>query len=107
MFLVLSATRVLELGYILHRKFKIFSWCGQCSPCAKFVVLIANQHPSYPSRPHQFFITTVSTPWLDGKHVVFGKVTSGMEVVKKMESLGSDAGAPSKKIVVADCGQLS
>ncbi|KAL7302746.1 hypothetical protein TKK_0004793 [Trichogramma kaykai] len=54
----------------------------------------------------QFFITTVKTAWLDGKHVVFGNVVDGMEVVKKLESYGSQSGKTSKKIVVADCGQL-
>jgi len=54
----------------------------------------------------QFFLTTVETPWLDGKHVVFGQVTEGMDVVKKIESYGSQSGKTSKKIVIADCGQL-
>jgi peptidyl-prolyl isomerase F (cyclophilin D) len=54
----------------------------------------------------QFFITTVETPWLNGKHVVFGKVTEGMDVVSKMEALGSDNGQPKKKIVIKDCGQV-
>lgn len=44
---------------------------------------------------------------LDGKHVVFGHVTEGMEVVRKIESLGSKSGKPTKKIVITDCGQLS
>jgi peptidylprolyl isomerase len=55
----------------------------------------------------QFFITTVVTSWLDGKHVVFGKVVEGMDVVKKMEAAGSRGGETSTAIVIADCGQLS
>ena len=54
----------------------------------------------------QFFITTVITSWLDGKHVVFGEVTDGSDVVKKIESLGNQSGRPSAKIVIEDCGLL-
>ena len=54
----------------------------------------------------QFFVTTVPCPWLDGKHVVFGKVLEGMEIVKKIESYGSQSGKTSKVITIADCGQL-
>ncbi|XP_051166110.1 peptidyl-prolyl cis-trans isomerase [Leptopilina boulardi] len=54
----------------------------------------------------QFFITTVKTAWLDNKHVVFGSVVEGMDIVKKLESFGSQNGRTSKKICIADCGQL-
>ncbi|XP_049273024.1 peptidyl-prolyl cis-trans isomerase-like isoform X2 [Rhipicephalus sanguineus] len=54
----------------------------------------------------QFFLTTAKTKWLDGKHVVFGSVVEGMDVVKKIESYGSKSGKTSKKIVIADCGEM-
>jgi len=55
----------------------------------------------------QFFLTTAATSWLDGKHVVFGKVEeSSMDVVKKIEGYGSASGKTNCKIVIADCGQL-
>ncbi|KAI3435791.1 hypothetical protein D9Q98_001849 [Chlorella vulgaris] len=54
----------------------------------------------------QFFLTTAPCPWLDGKHVVFGRVTEGMPVVRRMEALGSRNGRTSQKIYIADCGEL-
>ncbi|KAL6531084.1 hypothetical protein OROHE_014153 [Orobanche hederae] len=55
----------------------------------------------------QFFITTVTTSWLDGRHVVFGKVLSGMDVVKKMESQGKQSGTPKSRVIISDSGELS
>ncbi|RWS16668.1 putative peptidyl-prolyl cis-trans isomerase-like protein [Dinothrombium tinctorium] len=68
------------------------------------ILSMANAGPN--TNGSQFFLTTVKTSWLDGKHVVFGSVVEGMDVVKKVESYGSQSGKTSKKIVVANCGQL-
>ena len=54
----------------------------------------------------QFFINTVPCPWLDGKHVVFGRVVEGMNVVRAMEAQGSKSGRTRVPVVIADCGQL-
>ena len=53
-----------------------------------------------------FFIALTDQPALDGTYTVFGRVVEGMDVVKKIETLGSDSGRTKAKIVVADCGQL-
>ena len=54
----------------------------------------------------QFFLCTDKTAWLDNKHVVFGSVIEGMDVVKEMESCGSKKGVTSAKVVIKKCGQL-
>ena len=65
---------------------------------------MANAGPN--TNGSQFFITTVTTPWLDGRHVVFGEVLEGMDVVKKIEQLGNSRGYPSKVALIENSGQL-
>ncbi|GFO12402.1 peptidyl-prolyl cis-trans isomerase [Plakobranchus ocellatus] len=65
---------------------------------------MANAGPN--TNGSQFFITIAVTPWLDGKHVVFGEVTSGMDVVKSMENVGSGDGKTKKPVEIANCGSL-
>ena len=54
----------------------------------------------------QFFITTVPTPWLNGRHVVFGQVISGFDLVKQMELKGSSSGRTSQMMYIKECGQV-
>ncbi|XP_036601714.1 peptidyl-prolyl cis-trans isomerase A-like [Trichosurus vulpecula] len=69
------------------------------------ILSMANAGPN--TNGSQFFICTAKTDWLDGKHVVFGRVKEGMDVVEAMEIFGSQDGKTIKKITIADCGQLS
>eukprot|EP00281_Chroomonas_sp_CCMP1168_P023477 CAMPEP_0206228966 /NCGR_PEP_ID=MMETSP0047_2-20121206/9444_1 /ASSEMBLY_ACC=CAM_ASM_000192 /TAXON_ID=195065 /ORGANISM="Chroomonas mesostigmatica_cf, Strain CCMP1168" /LENGTH=162 /DNA_ID=CAMNT_0053652231 /DNA_START=22 /DNA_END=510 /DNA_ORIENTATION=- len=68
------------------------------------ILSMANAGPN--TNGSQFFLCTVKTEWLDGKHVVFGQVVEGMDVVKKLEAVGSQSGKTSKPAKIADCGQL-
>ncbi|MFF2326309.1 MULTISPECIES: peptidylprolyl isomerase [unclassified Streptomyces] len=67
---------------------------------------MANSGPN--SNGSQFFITTIVTSWLDGKHVVFGEVDNqeSLDLVKKIEALGSQSGRPKAKVTIADSGVL-
>ena len=68
------------------------------------VLSMANAGPN--TNGSQFFITTARTPWLDGKHVVFGRIVAGMDVVKRVEANGSQSGATRVPIEIVDCGEL-
>ncbi|CAJ1080309.1 peptidyl-prolyl cis-trans isomerase A-like [Xyrichtys novacula] len=68
------------------------------------ILSMANAGPN--TNGSQFFICTAKTEWLDGRHVVFGSIKEGMEVIKKVESFGSRSGRTSKKITITDCGEL-
>ena len=65
---------------------------------------MANSGPD--SNGSQFFITVAPAPWLDGKHVVFGEVLAGMEVVRDIEALGTEEGKPSKQVTITACGVI-
>jgi len=76
-------------GYIAHNK--------------PYLLSMANAGPN--TNASQFFLTTASCGHLNGKHVVFGHVTEGADVVKALEKVGSGSGSTSKKVVIHDCGE--
>merc|ERR1711946_69727 len=69
------------------------------------ILSMANAGPN--TNGSQFFLGTAKTSWLDGKHVVFGSVVEGMDVVRKIEAVGSSGGKTSKPVTITDCGQLA
>lgn len=69
------------------------------------ILSMANAGPN--TNGSQFFICTAKTSWLDGKHVVFGRVVEGEAVVKAMEAVGSSSGATSRRVTIADCGEIA
>jgi len=65
------------------------------------ILSMANSGPN--TNGSQFFITLAETQWLDGKHVVFGKVINGMETAKRMEMLGSQSGKTKTEVKISKC----
>merc|ERR1711953_703430 len=68
------------------------------------ILSMANAGPG--TNGSQFFICTAKTAWLDGAHVVFGKVTGGMDVIQQCEAVGSSSGRTRKTVTIEDCGDL-
>lgn len=73
----------------------------------KGVVSMDNFGPNSNTNASQFFICTGAAPWLDGKHVAFGTVIEGLDVLDKIEAQGGPTGVPHAEVKIADCGQLS
>lgn len=71
---------------------------------APMYLSMANAGPN--TNGSQFFITTVKTAWLDGRHVVFGKVLEGEDIVKAVEGVGSPSGSPKSTVTIVDSGEL-
>ena len=82
-----------------------YQFAGEFSDKAKHdrpgLLSMANAGPG--TDGSQFFLTFVATPWLNGKHTIFGEVVEGMDVLKKLEANGSQSGATSKKMSITTC----
>jgi peptidyl-prolyl cis-trans isomerase B (cyclophilin B) len=79
-----------------------YEYAGEFDPKVKhdrpFLVSTANRGPD--TDGSQFFITFKATPWLDGKHTIFGEVVAGQDVVKQLEAAGTPAGTPKEKLII-------
>ena len=73
--------------------------------CLQYVLSMANSGKH--TNKSQFFITLKATPWLDGKHVVFGRVVSGQDVVDQMGTVGSGSGKPTSPVLVTNSGVVA
>ena len=69
-----------------------------------YLLSMANAGPN--TNGSQFFITFKETPWLNGRHTVFGEVIEGQEIVEAMEKIGSGSGKTSKTVTIVDSGRL-
>ena len=69
-----------------------------------YLLSMANAGPN--TNGSQFFITFKETPWLDGRHVVFGEVIEGQSIIDELERIGSGSGQTKKKAVIVDSGEL-
>ena len=66
---------------------------------------MANAGPN--TNGSQFFITTIPTPWLDGKHTVFGEAKDGMATLNLIEYCGTSQGKPKKSVIINECGVIA
>ncbi|XP_045715225.1 peptidyl-prolyl cis-trans isomerase E-like [Phyllostomus hastatus] len=72
-------------------------------PMTTGLLSMANSGPN--TNGSQFFLTCDKTDWLDGKYMVFGEITEGLDVLRKIEAQGSKDGKPKEKVIISDCGE--
>merc|ERR1711937_1029041 len=91
---------------IYGEKFADETFAGKCGKHTGFGCLsMANAGPN--TNGSQFFICTADTPWLDGKHTVFGSVVDGLDVVDKIEAVGSQSGATAATVTIKASGEIT